>query len=61
MAATGEPRGWRQAPLPGFVHVLGPYHGLARGWDSVGEALRYLEEVVQLEGPQSIAGIIVSR
>jgi taurine---2-oxoglutarate transaminase len=59
MAATGEPRGWWQAPLPGFVHVLSPYHGLARGWETPDEALRYLDEVIQLEGPQSIAGIIM--
>ncbi len=59
MAATGEPRGWFQAPLPGFVHVMSPYHGLARGWDKVDEALRYLEEAIQLEGAHSIAGMIV--
>jgi taurine--2-oxoglutarate transaminase len=59
MAATGEPRSWSQSPLPGFVHVLGPYHGLARGSDTTHDALRDLEEVIQLEGPQSIAGIIV--
>ena len=33
-AATGEPRSWSQSPLPGYVHVLDPYHGMARGWDS---------------------------
>ena len=59
MAATGEPRGWFQAPLPGFVHVLSAYHGLARGSDTAADALRYLEEVIQLEGPQSIAAIIM--
>ena len=59
MAATGEPRSWWQAPLPGFVHVLSPYHGLARGMDTADDALRYLDEVIQLEGPQSIAGIII--
>src|SRR4051812_9287413 len=32
IAATGEPRTWSQAPLPGFVHVLDPYHGVERGW-----------------------------
>ena len=53
MAATGEPRNWLQAPLPGFVHVLSPYHGLARGTDTADEALRDLDEVIQLEGPQS--------
>jgi len=59
MAATGEPRNWWQAPLPGFVHVLSPYHGLARGMDSADDALRYLDEVIQLEGPQSVAAIII--
>src|SRR5688500_5466551 len=30
MAATGDPRSWSQPPLPGFVHVLSPHHGLLR-------------------------------
>jgi taurine--2-oxoglutarate transaminase len=59
MAATGEPRSWSQAPLPGFVHVLSPYHGLARGMDTAESALRYLEEVIQLEGPQTVAAVII--
>ena len=59
MAATGEPRGWLQPPLPGFVHVMSPYHGLARGMDAADDALRYLDEVIQLEGPRSIAAIII--
>ena len=59
IAATGEPRGWSQAALPGFVHVLDPYHGIERGWQSAEESLRYLEEVIQLEGPQTIAAFIL--
>ena len=59
LAATGEPRHWLQPPMAGFVHALSPYHGVARGWDTADEALRYLAEVIQLEGPQTIAGIIV--
>ena len=59
MAATGEPRGWLQPPLPGFVHVMSPHHGLSRGMDTAADALRYLEEVIQLEGPRSIAAIII--
>jgi taurine--2-oxoglutarate transaminase len=59
IAATGEPRGWSQAALPGFVHVLDPYHGVERGWSSAEESLRYLEEVIQLEGPQTIAAFIL--
>ena len=58
LAATGEPRGWLQPDLPGFIHVVGPYHGISRGWDTGDEALRHLEEVIQLEGPQLIAAII---
>src|SRR5437870_11989241 len=59
ITATGDPRRWSQAPLPGFVHVLDPYHGVQRGWDSTEESLRYVEEVIQLEGPQSIAAFIL--
>jgi taurine--2-oxoglutarate transaminase len=59
VAATGDPRGWGQPPMPGFVHVLDPYHGVARGWDDAATSLRYLEEVIQLEGPQSIAAFIL--
>jgi len=59
IAATGDPRGWSQPPMPGFVHVLDPYHGVARGWDDAETSLRYLEEVIQLEGPQTIAAFIL--
>ena len=59
VAATGDPRGWTQPPLPGFVHVLDPYHGVARGWDDAATALRNLEEVIQLEGPHTIAAFIL--
>jgi taurine---2-oxoglutarate transaminase len=59
MAATGEPRSWNQPSMPGFVHVLDPYHGIERGWESPESSLRYLEEVVQLEGPHTIAAILL--
>src|SRR6185369_4799580 len=59
IAATGDPRRWSQAPYPGVVHVLDPYHGVQRGWDTAEDSLRYLEEVIQLEGPQSIAAFIL--
>src|SRR6195256_2721409 len=57
--ATGDPRRWSQPPMPGFVHVLDPYHGIERGWDSAEQSLAYLEEVIQLEGPQTIAAFIL--
>ena len=59
IALTGDPRRWSQPPMPGVVHVLDPYHGIARGWDTAEDALRTLEEVIQLEGPATIAAFIL--
>ncbi|MBI4886849.1 MAG: aminotransferase class III-fold pyridoxal phosphate-dependent enzyme [Acidobacteria bacterium] len=59
MAATGEPRAWSQAPVPGFVHVTDWYHGVQRDPDSAEQALRHLEETIQLEGPQTIAAVLL--
>src|SRR5258706_4177165 len=54
MAATGEPRSWGQAPLPGMVHFTDLYHRGDREQDSADVALRNLEELIVLEGPQTI-------
>jgi taurine--2-oxoglutarate transaminase len=59
IAATGEPRRWSQPPMPGVVHVLDPYHGMARGRDDAATSLAYLDEVIQLEGPHTIAAFIL--
>ncbi len=59
IAVTGDPRRWTEPPMPGIVHVLHPYHGIERGWESAAEALEYLEEVIQLEGPKQIAAFIL--
>ena len=57
---TGDPRRWAAEPgIPGVVHVPDPYHGIQRGWDPVDDALARLDEVIQLEGPHTIAGFIV--
>jgi taurine--2-oxoglutarate transaminase len=57
---TGDPRRWPAEPgIPGVVHVLDPYHGIERGWDSADESLAMLDEVIQLEGAQSIAAFIL--
>jgi len=57
---TGDPRRWANEPgMPGVVHVLDPYHGIARGWESAEQSLTMLEEVIQLEGPQTIAAFIL--
>jgi taurine--2-oxoglutarate transaminase len=60
IALTGDPRRWPSEPgMAGVVHVLDPYHGLARGWDDVPTALAYLEETIQLEGPGTIAAFFL--
>ncbi len=57
---TGDPRRWWAEPgAPGIVHFLDAYHGVQRGWDPVDAALANLEEVVQLEGPHTIAAIFL--
>ena len=45
--------------MPGVVHVLDPYHGIARGWDTAEQSLAMVEEVIQLEGPNNIAAFIL--
>src|SRR3977135_421857 len=60
ISLTGDPRRWAVEPgMPGVVHVLDPYHGIERGWDSAEESLAMLEEVIQLEGAHTIAAFIL--
>jgi taurine--2-oxoglutarate transaminase len=59
ISVTGDPRRWSQPPYAGVVHVLDPYHGVQSGYESADASLRYLEEVIQLEGPQTIAAFIL--
>jgi taurine--2-oxoglutarate transaminase len=60
IALTGDPRRWSTEPgMPGVVHVLDSYHGLGRRTDSAAESLAMLEEVIQLEGPETIAAFFL--
>jgi taurine--2-oxoglutarate transaminase len=59
ISATGDPRRWSEPSMPGVIHVVNPYHGIQRGWDSAEQALEHLEETIQLEGPNTIAAFIV--
>src|SRR5258705_11984005 len=60
MMLTGDPRRWASEPgMPGVVHVLDPYHGIGRGWDTAQQSLAMLDEVIELEGPQHIAAFIL--
>jgi taurine--2-oxoglutarate transaminase len=57
---TGDPRRWAAEPgIPGVVRVLDPYHGIERGTDSAETSLTMLEEIIQLEGSQTIAAFIL--
>jgi taurine---2-oxoglutarate transaminase len=60
ISLTGDPRRWPVEPgIPGVVHVLDPYHGIERGWESAESSLAMIEETIQLEGPQTIAAFIL--
>ena len=60
MMLTGDPRRWASEPgMPGVVHVLNPYHGIQRGWDTAEVALARIEETIQLEGGQTIAAFFL--
>jgi taurine--2-oxoglutarate transaminase len=65
ITVTGEPRRWPSEPgIPGVVHVLGPYRYRSPWYSETDEeerdrALRHLDEVVALEGPQTVAAILL--
>src|ERR1017187_4098048 len=60
ISLTGDPRRWAVEPgLPGVVHVLDPYHGIERGWESAATSLAMIDEIIQLEGPHTIAAFIL--
>src|SRR5579872_2651360 len=57
---TGDPRRWPAEPgMPGVVHVLNPYHGIQRGWDTAEVALARVEETIELEGAHTIAALFI--
>jgi taurine---2-oxoglutarate transaminase len=70
MAATGDPRRWPWEPtlMPGVVHFLDPYRYRStfhRSQPDLPEEafaqdyLNHLEEIIQLEGPDTIAAILL--
>jgi taurine---2-oxoglutarate transaminase len=61
---TGDPRRWPAEPgAPGVVHVLDPWpYGFSFGTteeEITARSLEYLEEVIAMEGPQTIAAMVV--
>lgn len=65
MALTGEPRRWGSEPaIPGVVHFHGPYpyrssFGATTDQEEADRAVAHLAEVIQLEGPELVAAIIL--
>jgi taurine--2-oxoglutarate transaminase len=60
LTLTGDPRRWAMEPgMPGVIHVRHPYHGVQHGSDTAAQALAEIEEVMMLEGPQTIAAFIL--
>jgi taurine--2-oxoglutarate transaminase len=70
MALTGDPRrlAWEPSLMPGVVHFLDPYRYRStfhRTNPEISEAdfsldyLNHLEEIIQYEGPQTIAAVLL--
>jgi taurine---2-oxoglutarate transaminase len=60
LSLTGDPRRWAAEPgIPGIVRIPDFYHGIQRGFDTTEQVLAQTEEVIQMEGPQTIAAILV--
>ena len=60
ISLTGDPRRWAAEPgMPGIVHVLDPYHGIERGWDTADEALAVPRGGHPARGAHTIAAFII--
>ena len=60
LTLTGDPRRWAAEPgIPGVFRIPEFYHGVDKRTETADEVLARTEEVIQLEGANSIAAIIV--
>jgi taurine---2-oxoglutarate transaminase len=64
ITATGDPRRWPNEFATGHVHFFGPYLYRSAFWASTAEeecarALQHLEQVIVLEGPSTIAAVLL--
>ncbi|HUZ25083.1 MAG TPA: aspartate aminotransferase family protein [Streptosporangiaceae bacterium] len=64
IASTGDPRRWPNEFVTGHVHFFGPYLYRSAFWATTPEqecerALQHLEQVIQLEGPATIAAVLL--
>jgi len=60
LTLTGDPRRWAAEPgIPGVFRIPDFYHGIQKGFDTTEEVLSRTEEVLELEGVNTIAALIV--
>ncbi|HEY8952005.1 MAG TPA: aminotransferase class III-fold pyridoxal phosphate-dependent enzyme [Candidatus Dormibacteraeota bacterium] len=60
ISVTGDPRRWANEPgVPGVIRVLDPWRWARGEPEPVAEHLAYIEEVMQYEGPHTIAAFIM--
>src|SRR5712664_1377210 len=60
LTLTGDPRRWAAEPgIPGVFRIPDFYHGIQKGSDTAEEVLARTEEILELEGPKTVAAIIV--
>src|SRR3989441_3920626 len=60
LTLTGDPRRWAAEPgIPGVFRVPDFYHGVQKESDTAEDVLARTEEILELEGPKTIAAIIV--
>jgi taurine---2-oxoglutarate transaminase len=62
--STGDPRRWPNEFATGHVHFFGPYLYRSAFWATTEQeecerALAHLEAVIQMEGPQTIAAVLL--
>jgi taurine--2-oxoglutarate transaminase len=60
LTLTGDPRRWAAEPgIPGVIRIPDFYHGIQKGSDTTEAVLARTEEILELEGTQTIAAIII--
>ena len=60
LTLTGDPRRWAAEPgIPGVFRIPDFYHGIQKGSDTTEDVLARTEEILELEGPKTVAAIIV--
>jgi taurine--2-oxoglutarate transaminase len=64
ITSTGDPRRWPNEFATGHVHFFGPYLYRSPFWATTPEeecerGLQHLEQVIQFEGPATIAGVLL--